>query len=136
MLALTLAIGCAAFLALGSALETLRLGDPLAASLGTRVQLVRLISLILGATLAAIATSVVGPISFVALVSGPIAARLFPSSSLLPSLLIGAGILVVSDLVAQTAPGISPVSTGIVTGIVGAPVLIFLLMSRQRGASR
>lgn len=131
VLLVVLLVGAVAVVAINPALETIRFGDPLAATLGTRVQVVRIAALLLGATLAAIATSVAGPVAFVALVSGPIAARLFPGSGPLPAGLVGATVLVLADVAAQTAPFISPVPTGVLTGLVGAPILVFLLINRK-----
>ncbi|WP_058235063.1 FecCD family ABC transporter permease [Devriesea agamarum] len=130
-LVITLVIGTLAALIIGPSLETIRLGDPLAAALGTRVQLLRIAALVLGASLAAIATSVSGPVGFIALVSGPIATRLFPEGGVLPAALVGATLLVLSDVTAQSAPVISPIPTGVLTGLVGAPILMFLLMKRK-----
>ncbi len=61
---------------LGRPLGSMSLGDELATGLGTSVPAARVAVLALGAGAAALATSVVGPIGFVSLISGPIAARL------------------------------------------------------------
>lgn len=114
-------------------LETLRLGDALAAGVGTRVGLTKVSALMLGAALAAIATSVVGPVAFIALIAGPIAQRLIPGSRLFPAALIGATLLIVSDVLAQNAPLISPIPTGTLTALIGAPVLVYLLIHRKAG---
>lgn len=124
-------LGVVLALLLDPALQMIRLGDDLAAALGTRVQLVRVAALLAGATLAAVSTSITGPVAFVALVSGPIAIRLLPRSGPLPAAAVGAAVLVVADVVAQTAPGISPAPTGVVTGLIGAPVLMFLLVNQK-----
>jgi len=114
-------------------IRTFALGDDLAAGLGTRVPRLRLGALLLGAGLAAVATSVTGPIGFVALVSGPLATRLVKSAdSALASGLVGAVIVLASDLIAQTAPFISPVPTGSITAVIGAPALIYLLVRGRR----
>ncbi|MFT4135367.1 FecCD family ABC transporter permease [Microbacterium sp.] len=134
VLALTLVVGVVAVVLLTPSLDALRLGDHLASGLGTRVGLVRVIALLLGAALAAIATSVAGPVAFIALVAGPIAARLLPQAGPLPAAAVGAAVLVLADVAAQTAPVISPVPTGVLTGLVGAPALIFLLLTRKAEA--
>ncbi|MCD0449184.1 iron chelate uptake ABC transporter family permease subunit [Actinocorallia sp. API 0066] len=129
---LTLAV-CAAVLvpvalAYGRRLSVLELGDDPAAALGERVGRTRTLLLGLAAALAASAVAVVGPVPFVALVSAPIARRVTGSLALLPSALIGAVILLASDLVAQFAiPGV-PLPAGVVTGVVGAPYLLWLLL--------
>ncbi|MDM8083687.1 iron ABC transporter permease [Cellulomonas cellasea] len=134
VLAVVLGAATAAVRLIGPDLEALRLGDPLAAALGAHVQAVRVGALLLGATLAAIATSVAGPIAFIALVSGPIAARLLTRSGPFPAALIGAAVLVLADVAAQTAPYVSPVPTGVLTGLIGAPLLMLLLIHRKADA--
>lgn len=133
-LALTLLLGGVLVAVLTPDLDALGLGDGLAAGLGTRVDRVRVAVVLLGAVLAAVATAAVGPLGFVALVAGPIAARLVPTAGPFAAALVGAVLVAAADLIAQSAPGISPVPTGVITGLVGAPVLIYLLISK--GARR
>ena len=74
-----------------------------------------------------------GPIASVAFLAGPIAARIFGSgkSNLMTSALTGCVLVMVSDLVGQYAfPSRYPV--GVVTGILGAPYLIYLLIRMNR----
>lgn len=133
VLLLTAVTGGIAAALLAPALGTFALGDELAAGLGTRVTRVRLAALLLGAALAAIATSITGPIGFVALVSGPIAARLARRSDApATAALVGAVVVTAADLVAQTAPFISPAPTGSITAVIGAPALVYLLIRRRR----
>lgn len=134
LLSAALVVGAVAIALLTPSLNAIRLGDPVARGLGVRVGAVRVAALLLGATLAAIATSVAGPIAFLALVSGPIAARLIRQGSVFAAALVGAVLLLLSDVVAQSVPFVSPVPTGVVTGLVGAPVLIFLLLTRKADA--
>ena len=86
-------------------LETLRLGDDMAA----------------------------GPIAFVAFLAGPIAARIVGAngSLLLPSALVGAVLVLVADFAGQfLLPARYPV--GVVTGVLGAPYLIYLIIRVNR----
>ncbi len=117
----------------GKHLDVLALGDDSAAGLGVRVTRTRIL-LILGAvTLLAVATAAAGPIAFVAFMSGPIAARLVgPGASLLiPSAVVGALLVLVADLLGQFAFG-TRYPVGVVTGVVGAPYLIWLLIRSNR----
>ena len=101
----------------------------LAAGLGVRPERTRLVVVAVAVALAAIAVAVAGPVSFVAFLAAPIARRLLGRGSLalVPSALLGALILVVSDIAAQFAiPGVV-LPVGVVTGIVGAPYLLWLL---------
>jgi len=118
-------------------LESLQLGDDAAAAVGVRVERTRLVSIIAAVGLIAFATAACGPIAFVAFLSGPIAARLLgPRGSLLvPAALVGALLVLVADFCGQyLLPARYPV--GIVTGILGAPYLIYLIIrsNRSQGA--
>lgn len=132
-MAIAAAVVVPLMLSQGRALGALQLGDDSAAGLGVRVGTTRLL-LILGAvTLLAFATAATGPIAFVAFMAGPIAARLTgPGASLLlPSGLVGAVLVLGGDLIAQFALG-TRYPVGVVTGVVGAPYLIYLLIRTNR----
>ncbi|MEU8778357.1 iron ABC transporter permease [Streptomyces sp. NPDC048606] len=121
---------------LGRALHAMSLGDQLAAGLGTRVASARTAALLLGAAAAALATSVTGPIGFVSLVAGPIAVRLVGGDrSLLLAAPIGAVMVLGADVLAQHGPLISPVPTGVLTALLGAPYFIWLILRRRQGAT-
>lgn len=114
-------------------LEALRLGDDAAAALGVRVGRTRIIVIIAAVGMIAFATAVSGPIAFVAFLSGPIAARIVGSngSLLLPAALVGAALVLVGDYCGQfLLPGRYPV--GVVTGALGAPYLIYLIVRVNR----
>lgn len=114
-------------------LGALRLGDDSAAALGVRVTATRVTLLLATVALLAFATAAAGPIAFVAFMAGPIAARLVgPGGSLLvPAGLVGILLVQLGDLVGQYAfENRFPV--GIVTGALGAPFLIFLLIRMTR----
>lgn len=117
-------------------LETLRMGDDIAAGLGVRLGVTRIIVVITAVALVAFATAVSGPIAFVAFLSGPIAARLMGrnGSLLIPSALVGALLVLCADYAGQfLLPARYPV--GIVTGVLGAPYLIYLIIrdNKTRG---
>ncbi|WP_447555457.1 FecCD family ABC transporter permease [Vreelandella sp. EE22] len=118
-------------------LESLRLGDELAAGLGVHLAITRIIVVLSAVGLVAFATAVSGPIAFVAFLSGPIAARVVGQgdSLLLPSALVGALLVLFSDYAGQfLLPARYPV--GIVTGVLGAPYLVYLIIrdNQRRGA--
>lgn len=110
-------------------LRMLELGDDAASGLGTRVEWCRGALLLTGTALAAIATAAAGPIGFVALVSPQIARRLVGGRTLalLPSAAFGALLLVTSDLVGRRLFAPTQLPVGIVTAVLGAPYLLFLL---------
>jgi len=87
---------------------------------------------------AAIAVAVAGPVLFVAFVAGPIAKRLTGSSGagLVASALVGALVVVAADFVGQRAIADVRVPVGVVTSLIGAPYLLWLLArdNRSRGS--
>jgi iron complex transport system permease protein len=114
-------------------LEALRLGDDMAAGLGVRVGRTRMIIIVAAVGLIACATAVTGPIAFVAFLSGPIAARIVGNSGslLLPAGLVGAVLVLAGDYAGQfLLPSRFPV--GVVTGVLGAPYLLFLIVRANR----
>lgn len=117
----------------GRDLEILRLGDDTASALGVRVGATRILIIVGAVGIIASATAVTGPIAFIAFLSGPIAARIVGSSGslLIPSALVGATLVLGGDYVGQfLLPSRYPV--GVVTGALGAPYLIFLIVRVNR----
>lgn len=107
----------------------LQLGEAHAVTLGIPVSITRLLLILLALVLTAFAASVTGPIASVAFLSGPIATRISGRgrSSMLAASLTGSILILISDLVGQfTLPSRYPV--GVITGILGAPYLLFLLL--------
>ncbi|MFH0518622.1 FecCD family ABC transporter permease [Streptomyces sp. M41] len=135
ILACALALCLAGTALLHRSIGTMSLGDQLATGLGTRVTPARIAALLVGAAAAALATSVVGPIAFVSLISGPIAVRLVGGDrSIALAPLVGSVLVIGSDVLAQNAPLISPVPTGVLTALLGAPYFVWLILRRRQGA--
>lgn len=114
-------------------LRALELGDPAAVALGIKVDRTRMLLILCAVALASFATASTGPIAFVAFLSGPIATRLLgpAGSPLIPAALVGATLTLAADQLGQYAFGTSyPV--GVVTGVLGAPYLLFLLVRMNR----
>jgi iron complex transport system permease protein len=121
-------------LALARHLRMLELGDDAAKGLGTRVEWSRGALVLVATALAALATASAGPIGFVALVAPQIARRLVGGRSLglLPAAASGALLLVASDLVGRRVFAPTELPVGIITAILGAPYLLFLLARANR----
>lgn len=112
-------------------LNALALGDPVARGLGVRVEAARLRLLVLAAGLAGSAVAVAGPVGFVGLMSPHIARRLVGGAHgplLATSVLLGATIMLVADALARLAFAPIDIPVGVVTAIVGAPYLLWLLV--------
>lgn len=132
-LALALAVLVPLSLATGRALGVLQFGDDTARGLGLRLPLAQTAVVLLAVALTAAAVSAAGPITFVALVVPQVAVRLTGGSRppLLASGLLGAVLVVTADLVTRTVlPEALPV--GILTAVIGAPYLLWLLVRGRR----
>ena len=120
-----------ALLALAGRLTVLGLGDDLAAGLGVRVVRLRVAVTAGVVALVAAATAIVGPVAFVGFLSGPIARRLVPGRPAIgvAALVGGVVVLAADHLAAYSIPG-TALPVGVVTGVLGAPVLLWMLRSR------
>lgn len=120
-------------LATSRVLGVLQFGDDTARGLGVRVPVAQAAVVLIAVGCVASAVSAAGPITFVALVVPQIAVRLSGGSRppLLASGLLGAVLVVGADLLTRTVlPDALPV--GILTAVVGAPYLLWLLVRGRR----
>lgn len=112
-------------------LDLMAVGDEVATSSGVRVGLSRLMILLFCSMGTALTVSFVGIIGFVGLVAGQVA-RLFLGWSnrwVIPgSALLGALVLSGSDLLGRTLLNPTVIPVGIMTSMIGAPLLIYLLL--------
>ncbi|MEV7655861.1 iron chelate uptake ABC transporter family permease subunit [Streptomyces anulatus] len=109
--------------------KPMHLGDDVAAGLGVRFARVRAVLLLCAVLLAAVGVSAAGPVPFVALVAPQVAMRLvrWPTPPLIASGLVGALLLIGSDLIARAVLPIS-LPVGLVTAVIGGPFLVYLLV--------
>lgn len=129
-----LAVGLVICLLCASALNTLALGDELAAGLGERVRTARLVSTLGAIVLCGAATAVAGPIGFVGLVVPHICRLLVGVDHrwLLPfSALGGAVLLTGADIVGRVIARPQEIEVGIITALIGAPFFI-AIVRRQK----
>ena len=115
-------------------LNSLALGDEMAAGLGERVATIRAVAAFGAILLCGATTAACGPIGFVGLVV-PHLCRLLLGSDyrwLLPfSALGGASLLVLADIVGRVVARPGELDVGIITALVGAPFFIWVVR-RQR----
>ncbi|MFK0040267.1 iron-enterobactin ABC transporter permease [Paenarthrobacter sp. NPDC090517] len=123
-----------ATLAVARRMQLLEMGDDAARALGVRAEPTRLLLLILGVALTAAVTAVAGPIAFVALAAPQLARRLTRSAgiTLVPSAMMGAFLLVASDLAAQRLFAPIQLPVGVVTVCIGGIYLVWLLAREAR----
>ncbi|MBX4966826.1 Fe(3+)-hydroxamate ABC transporter permease FhuB [Rhizobium binae] len=132
--AMLIALAClvAAFLA-GRWLALLQLGSETASELGLRIAPARGVLFGLSAIMTAAATLVVGPLSFVGLMAPHLAHGLGlrrPSIQLLAAALVGATLLVIADWAGRMIAFPYQVPAGLISALVGAPMLLFVLRRR------
>ena len=128
------AIGAMILLPLGRSLDALTLGEAEAHHLGIRVERMKRILVLVAALVVATATAFAGVIGFVGLVV-PHIVRLVAGPShrtVLPASLIGGALLVlIADLIARTIAAPSELPLGVITALLGAPFLLALVVRRS-----
>ena len=133
-----LVVGLAVPLLFARELNIMLLGDERAGELGVNVEWVKRVILAAASLVVSAAVSVSGLIGFVGLMT-PHAARLVlgPDHRLLlpASVLSGAIVMVLADLVARVALAPVELPVGIVTALAGGPVFVWLLVRARRGAA-
>ncbi|MDZ5474464.1 iron chelate uptake ABC transporter family permease subunit [Bacillus sp. 31A1R] len=132
-LIITVLILSPVIISFGKRLDMLELGEQAATSLGVDTDKTRLVLIITSVLIIALATATTGPIAFVAFLSGPIAKRLVGVgfSGIIPAGLVGIILVLASDLIGQFA-FVARYPVGVITGILGAPYLIYLLIRMNR----
>lgn len=115
------------------ALHQLGLGDDIAVVTGVRITVTRITILAVGVVLVCAATTVAGPVAFVALAAPQISRRIAgtPHIPLLTTALFGAVMLSASDLIAQHALPVT-VPVGVVTVVLGGCYLVWFLVREAR----
>lgn len=112
------------------ALDLLSLGEATAFHLGVNIRKTRMLALVSLSILAGGAVSTVGTIAFLGL-AGPHIARFIYGPAhrflVIQSALIGATVLVLADTAARTIASPNELPIGLVTSLIGAPILIALV---------
>jgi iron complex transport system permease protein len=113
------------------ALDSLALGEDVAASLGFAPRRLR-IEVVAGSAVAVGAcVSVCGAVGFVGLIA-PVMARHFtgghPGRAMLPAALIGATLLLGADLATRLAPTGRSIPLGVITAVAGTPLFIWIVV--------
>lgn len=128
-------IACVLIVIMNNGLSVMGLGEELPVSLGVNTKTLRISLVIVGLMLVAFATSITGPIASVSFLSGPIAGRILRNgkNNMAATACIGAILVLASDLIAQYGLS-SRYPVGVVTGMLGAPYLLYLIfMMNKKG---
>ena len=112
------------------------LGEGYAQSMGIRIRFFRVCIILLSSLLSACVTALAGPISFVG-IAVPHITRLSlkttkPVVTIPAIFLCGAVFCMFCDLIARTIFSPSELAIGTVTAVFGAPVVIWLMVKRQK----
>ena len=133
-LVILIAVVCAFLLA--KPISAYRLGENYALSMGVNVRTFRATLIFLSSLLSACVTALSGPISFVGVAVPQLARLLFRTGNprvLIPGcFLLGGAFCMGCDWVARTAFSPAELSISTVTAVFGAPVVIALMLRRQK----
>ncbi len=116
-------------------MNALSMGDEMAANLGVKVKLTKILILTLASVLTAVTISITGTIGFIGLVAPHIARMIIGTDNrfLIPvSGLIGAMILLPSDTLSRTVINPAEIPVGIITSMIGVPFFVYLLLKRRK----
>lgn len=117
-------------------LDVMLLGEKYSASMGVNVQRTRLLIFLSTSILAGSITAFCGPITFVGVAVPHLARMIFHSSShkiLFPaSILIGAIVMLFSDIVAQLPGANITLPINAVTSILGIPVIVWIILKNKK----
>ena len=134
---LVVAIATIILLSLSKHMLTIQLGEDYAVTLGVNTKTIYIVLIVSAVCLVAFSTAVTGPIASVAFLAGPIATKLAGQgkSNLLVAGLVGIVLVQASDLIGQYAFA-TRYPVGVITGILGAPYLLFLLIAMNKKGER
>ncbi len=134
MVLAALGLAVPALVVLGRHLRLLELGDDLTRTLAGTRRAAKAPLLLVAVLLAALATAAAGPIGFVALVSPQIARRLLAErhAGLAASAAVGALLVVAADLASRLIFSPTELPVGVLTAVIGAPMLFYLLARANR----
>ena len=114
-----------------------QLGEHYAQSMGVNIPLFRILIILLSSILSACVTAFAGPISFVGIAVPFLTRKAFGTSKpivIIPGTFFAGAVFCMScDLIARMA--LAPVELNIstVTSIVGAPIVIYMMVKREKG---
>ncbi len=135
MAAIVLAGTAAAFL-LSKPLSAYQLGESYAKNLGLDLKLFRLVLILLSSLLSACVTAFAGPVSFVGVAVPHLMKNLFGTAKpivIIPASFIGgAAVCMLCDLTARMLFAPTELSISTVTAVFGAPVVIMIMLRRDR----
>ena len=132
LIAAAFLVGLALALINNRNLDVALFGDEYAAMTGSDPSRTRMISMVGSCVMAGAVTAFCGPLGFVGIVAPHIARALTGSSvhikTIPVTLLTGAGLSLVADILSQVFP--TPLPVGSTMAIIGAPIIVYILLRR------
>ena len=136
IMAVIVLIGTAAAFMLSKPLGAYQLGESYAVNLGINLRLFRLLLILLSSLLSACVTAFAGPVSFVGVAVPHLMKSLFGTSKpliIIPASFIGgAAVCMMCDLAARLLFAPTELSISTVTAVFGAPVVIMIMLRREK----
>ena len=121
---------------LSKPISAYQLGEVYAQNMGVNIKAFRAVLILLSSVLSATVTAFAGPISFVGVAVPHLMRSLFKTAKpiiMIPACFLGGGVFcLLSDLIARTAFAPTELSISAVTALFGAPVVILVMLRRQR----
>ncbi|MBQ3488255.1 MAG: iron ABC transporter permease [Clostridia bacterium] len=113
-----------------------QLGEVYAQNMGVNIRLFRAVLILLSSVLSAAVTAFAGPISFVGVAVPHIVRTVFKTAKpliMIPACFLGGAVFcLLCDLIARTAFAPTELSISSVTALFGAPVVILVMLRRQK----
>ena len=129
-------LGLGLSLPLAKPMEAYRLGESYARSMGVNLRRFRLLLILTASLLAACVTAFAGPVSFVGIAVPHLMKSLFRSAKpllLLPACFLGGSVFcLLCDWLARVLFAPTELNISSVTAVFGAPVVLWMLLSRQK----
>lgn len=126
---------CISFL-ISKPMGAYQMGENYAINMGVNVRRFRIILIMLSSVLSACVTAFAGPVSFVGIAVPHVIRQLLKTNKpivMIPSCFLGGAVFCLfSDLVARTLFAPTELSISSVTAIIGAPVVIWMMIGKQK----
>lgn len=135
MVAVVLPVLICTFL-LSKPISAYQLGEVYAQNMGVNIRLFRIALILLSSLLSACVTAFAGPISFVGVAVPHLIRGIFKTAKpivMIPACFLGGAVFCLfCDLIARTAVSPAELSISSVTAVFGAPVVILVMLRRQK----
>lgn len=140
LMAAVVAVTAAAAIFLAKPLNAYQLGETYALNMGVNIKKLRILIVIISSILSACIVAFAGPVSFVGIAVPHIIKNIMKTSDtvvLIPACFIGGGVFCMfCDLLARTMCAPTEMAISTVTAVFGAPVVLWVMLSKKRRAGR